>query len=136
MCSLPQILDIALITDVFATGYHAAVMADVSVGKTVYIAGAGPVGLACAGACCVAFVVQSILVFLLSLHIFLLLGILEIVLTHARTHVAYLNRMTVAESCRLLGAAEVIIGTKHCLFFFFCLLFSFACCCFRVCCAL
>jgi glutathione-independent formaldehyde dehydrogenase len=38
-------------TDIFPTGYDGAVKAGVTTGSTVYVAGAGPVGLACAAAC-------------------------------------------------------------------------------------
>lgn len=43
--------DLALLTDILPTGYHAAVSAGVGPGSSVYIAGAGPVGLACAASC-------------------------------------------------------------------------------------
>jgi glutathione-independent formaldehyde dehydrogenase len=46
-----RIKDIAMLTDVFPTGYHGAVMGGVEVGSSVYIAGAGPVGLSCAASC-------------------------------------------------------------------------------------
>lgn len=46
-----KIFDLALLADIFPTGFHAAVSADVKVGSTVYIAGAGPVGIACAVSC-------------------------------------------------------------------------------------
>ena len=36
------------LSDIFPTGFHGAVTAGVEVGSTVYIAGAGPVGLAAA----------------------------------------------------------------------------------------
>lgn len=49
--SSDKIKDLALITDVFPTGFHAAYNACVEVGSKVYIAGAGPVGLACALSC-------------------------------------------------------------------------------------
>lgn len=49
--SMPKIKDLALITDVFPTGFHAAYKAQVEIGSKVYIAGAGPVGLACALSC-------------------------------------------------------------------------------------
>ena len=57
--ALEKIRDLALLSDIFPTGYHGAVTAGVGPGSTVYIAGAGPVGLACAasahllGAACV-----------------------------------------------------------------------------------
>ncbi|GAH56491.1 unnamed protein product, partial [marine sediment metagenome] len=35
-------------SDIFPTGFHGAVTAGVEVGSTVYVAGAGPVGLAAA----------------------------------------------------------------------------------------
>ena len=41
----------AIRSDIFPTGYHGAVSAGVGPGSTVYVAGAGPVGLACAAAC-------------------------------------------------------------------------------------
>lgn len=46
-----RLLDVALLGDVLPTGYHAARGARVGPGSTVYVAGAGPVGLACAAAC-------------------------------------------------------------------------------------
>jgi glutathione-independent formaldehyde dehydrogenase len=39
------------LSDILPTGYHGAVTAGVGPGSTVYVAGAGPVGLACAAAC-------------------------------------------------------------------------------------
>src|SRR5438876_9580379 len=45
-----KILDLAMLSDIFPTGYHGAVTAGVTTGSTVYVAGAGPVGLACAHA--------------------------------------------------------------------------------------
>src|SRR5258706_7004766 len=49
--ALSKIEDLTLLTDIFPTGYHGAVTAGVGPGSIVYIAGAGPVGLACAAAC-------------------------------------------------------------------------------------
>jgi glutathione-independent formaldehyde dehydrogenase len=57
--AMEKLLDLALLADVFPTGFHGAVTAGVTVGSTVYIAGAGPVGLCAAisaymlGAACV-----------------------------------------------------------------------------------
>src|SRR6266849_5802978 len=48
--ALAKIKDLTLLTDIFPTGFHGAVTAKVGVGSTVYVAGAGPVGLAAAGA--------------------------------------------------------------------------------------
>jgi glutathione-independent formaldehyde dehydrogenase len=49
--ALAKILDVALLSDTFPTGYHGAEMGAVQPGDRVYIAGAGPIGLACATAC-------------------------------------------------------------------------------------
>src|SRR5262245_29067331 len=46
--AMEKILDLAMLSDIFPTGYHGCVSAGVSTGSTVYIAGAGPVGLAAA----------------------------------------------------------------------------------------
>ncbi|MEW9532924.1 formaldehyde dehydrogenase, glutathione-independent [Microbispora sp. NPDC049125] len=46
--ALEKILDLAMLADIFPTGYHGCVTAGVTSGSTVYIAGAGPVGLAAA----------------------------------------------------------------------------------------
>jgi glutathione-independent formaldehyde dehydrogenase len=46
--AMEKILDLAMLSDIFPTGYHGAVSAGAGVGSTVYIAGAGPVGLAAA----------------------------------------------------------------------------------------
>ncbi|MCI1280564.1 MAG: formaldehyde dehydrogenase, glutathione-independent [Nitrospira sp.] len=46
--AMEKIRDLACLTDILPTGYHGAVMAGVGPGSTVYIAGAGPVGLAAA----------------------------------------------------------------------------------------
>lgn len=45
---MEKIKDLALLSDIFPTGFHGAYSAGVGPGSTVYIAGAGPVGLACA----------------------------------------------------------------------------------------
>jgi glutathione-independent formaldehyde dehydrogenase len=44
--AMEKILDLAMLADIFPTGYHGCVTAGVGTGSTVYIAGAGPVGLA------------------------------------------------------------------------------------------
>jgi len=46
--ALEKILDLAMLSDIFPTGFHGAYTAGVKPGSTVYIAGAGPVGLAAA----------------------------------------------------------------------------------------
>ncbi|SEL88451.1 formaldehyde dehydrogenase, glutathione-independent [Halomonas daqiaonensis] len=57
--AIEKIQDLTLLSDIFPTGYHGCVTAGVGPGSTVYIAGAGPVGLAAAvsaqllGAACV-----------------------------------------------------------------------------------
>lgn len=49
--AMAKIRDLTLLSDIFPTGYHGAVSAGVGPGTIVYVAGAGPVGLACAVAC-------------------------------------------------------------------------------------
>src|SRR5580700_3828680 len=49
--AMSKIRDLTLLSDIFPTGYHGAVTAGVGPGSVVYVAGAGPVGLACAAAC-------------------------------------------------------------------------------------
>jgi len=49
--ALSRICDLTLLSDIFPTGYHGAVTAGVTTGSIVYVAGAGPVGLACAASC-------------------------------------------------------------------------------------
>ncbi|NQU41526.1 MAG: formaldehyde dehydrogenase, glutathione-independent [Lentisphaerae bacterium] len=49
--AMEKIRDLTLLSDIFPTGYHGAVTAGVGPGSTVYIAGAGPVGLASAASC-------------------------------------------------------------------------------------
>ena len=46
--ALAKILDLTMLSDIFPTGFHGAYTAGVGPGSTVYVAGAGPVGLACA----------------------------------------------------------------------------------------
>src|SRR5262245_62907013 len=46
--AMAKILDLTMLSDIFPTGYHGAYTAGVTTGSTVYVAGAGPVGLACA----------------------------------------------------------------------------------------
>src|SRR5260370_2656374 len=45
-----KILDLPMVTHILPTGFHGAINAGVQAGSTVYIAGAGPVGLAAAAA--------------------------------------------------------------------------------------
>ncbi len=49
--SSSKIKDLALISDIFPTGFHGAYSTNVTIGSKVYIAGAGPVGLSCALSC-------------------------------------------------------------------------------------
>jgi glutathione-independent formaldehyde dehydrogenase len=49
--AMEKIKDLTCLSDILPTGYHGAVSAGVGTGSTVYVAGAGPVGLACAAAC-------------------------------------------------------------------------------------
>ncbi len=48
--ALEKIMDLTMLSDIFPTGYHGAYTAGVTTGSTVYVAGAGPVGLAAAHA--------------------------------------------------------------------------------------
>src|SRR5208283_2966861 len=49
--ALEKIEDLTLLSDILPTGYDGALKAGVTTGSTVYVAGAGPVGLACAASC-------------------------------------------------------------------------------------
>jgi len=49
--AMSKIKDLTCLSDIFPTGFHGAVSAGVGPGSTVYVAGAGPVGLACAASC-------------------------------------------------------------------------------------
>ena len=49
--AMAKIQDLTLLSDIFPTGYHGAVTAGVTTGSIVYVAGAGPVGLASAASC-------------------------------------------------------------------------------------
>src|ERR1700759_2177778 len=46
--ALSKIMDLTMLTDILPTGFHGALNAGVKPGSTVYVAGAGPVGLAAA----------------------------------------------------------------------------------------
>lgn len=46
--AMEKIRDLTMLSDILPTGFHGAVSAKVGVGSTVYVAGAGPVGLAAA----------------------------------------------------------------------------------------
>ncbi len=46
--AMEKIRDLTCLSDILPTGYHGAVMAGVRPGATVYVAGAGPVGMAAA----------------------------------------------------------------------------------------
>src|SRR5450432_1249139 len=48
---MEKIRDLTLLSDIFPTGFHGAVTAGVGPGMVAYVAGAGPVGLACAASC-------------------------------------------------------------------------------------
>ncbi len=49
--AMAKIKDLTLLSDIFPTGFHGAFTAGVGPGSTAYVAGAGPVGLACAASC-------------------------------------------------------------------------------------
>ena len=48
--AMEKILDLTMLSDIFPTGYHGCVQRGRDPGSTVYVAGAGPVGLAAAAA--------------------------------------------------------------------------------------
>jgi glutathione-independent formaldehyde dehydrogenase len=48
--AMAKIRDLTMLSDILPTGFHGAMGAKVGVGSTVYVAGAGPVGLAAAAA--------------------------------------------------------------------------------------
>jgi len=49
--AMEKITCLTTLSDIFPTGFHGAIQANVGPGSTVYIAGAGPVGLASAASC-------------------------------------------------------------------------------------
>jgi glutathione-independent formaldehyde dehydrogenase len=49
--AMEKIKGLTMLSDILPTGYHGAVTAGVGAGSIVYVAGAGPVGLACAASC-------------------------------------------------------------------------------------
>ena len=53
--AMEKILDLTMLSDIFPTGFHGAYTAGVKPGSTVYVAGAGPVGLAAAYSAMLAF---------------------------------------------------------------------------------
>ena len=63
--AMAKIRDLTMLSDIFPTGYHGAVTAGVGTGSTVYVAGAGPVGLAAATA---AFLLGASVVFVADLQ--------------------------------------------------------------------
>jgi D-arabinose 1-dehydrogenase-like Zn-dependent alcohol dehydrogenase len=46
--ALEKITDLTILSDIFPTGFHGAYTAGTKTGSTVYVAGAGPVGIAAA----------------------------------------------------------------------------------------
>jgi glutathione-independent formaldehyde dehydrogenase len=46
--AMEKLRDLTMLSDIFPTGFHGAYSAGVGPGSTVYVAGGGPVGLACA----------------------------------------------------------------------------------------
>jgi glutathione-independent formaldehyde dehydrogenase len=49
--AMEKIRDLTCLSDILPTGYHGAISAGVGPGSTVYVAGAGPVGMAAAASC-------------------------------------------------------------------------------------
>ncbi|MGH3343187.1 MAG: zinc-binding dehydrogenase, partial [Carbonactinosporaceae bacterium] len=63
--ALAKLRDLTMLSDIFPTGYHGAVAAGAQPGSTVYVAGAGPVGLAAATS---AFLLGAAVVIVADLH--------------------------------------------------------------------
>ncbi|MGN9844972.1 formaldehyde dehydrogenase, glutathione-independent [Nonomuraea sp. H19] len=63
--AMEKILDLAMLADIFPTGFHGCVSAGVKPGLSVYIAGAGPVGLAAAAS---AFLLGAAVVIVADLN--------------------------------------------------------------------
>jgi glutathione-independent formaldehyde dehydrogenase len=63
--AMEKILDLTMLSDIFPTGFHGCYTAGVGPGSTVYIAGAGPVGLAAAAS---AFLLGAAVVLVGDLH--------------------------------------------------------------------
>ncbi|WP_327581737.1 formaldehyde dehydrogenase, glutathione-independent [Nonomuraea sp. NBC_00507] len=63
--AMEKILDLAMLADIFPTGFHGCVSAGVQPGSSVYIAGAGPVGLAAAAS---AFLLGAAVVIVADLN--------------------------------------------------------------------
>jgi glutathione-independent formaldehyde dehydrogenase len=66
--AMDKIEDLALLSDAFPTGYHGAYTAGVCTGKTVYIGGAGPVGLAAAASCLHLLGAASVIIGDVNIH--------------------------------------------------------------------
>src|SRR5260221_4541173 len=49
--AMAKIRDLPCLSDIFPTGYHGAISAGLGPGTNGLVAGAGPVGLACAASC-------------------------------------------------------------------------------------
>jgi glutathione-independent formaldehyde dehydrogenase len=58
--AMEKILDLTMLSDIFPTGYHGCYTAGVTAGSKVYIAGAGPVGLA--SACAAQFLGAAVVI--------------------------------------------------------------------------
>jgi len=102
-----KMLDLALLTDVLPTGMHGAVTAGVGIGKTVFIAGAGPVGLACAAIC---HLLGAAEIFIGDINP----GRLELAKKHLKCHVIDFSRHECKRANELiqqiLGTTEVDCG--------------------------
>jgi glutathione-independent formaldehyde dehydrogenase len=101
-----KILDIAMLSDILPTAFHGCVCAQVSTGKTVYIAGAGPVGI-CAAACAKALGASEIIVG--DLH----QDRLDLVARMGGIRTVLLDKKTSGDGLTLPGKLEALLGTKE-----------------------
>lgn len=98
--ALERLLDLAMLADIFPTGFHGAYSAGVGPGSTVYVAGAGPVGLSAARSS-----------FLLGAAAVIVGDVIHERLEQARSFGCETINLDVEES---LGAAvERILGEPH-----------------------
>jgi glutathione-independent formaldehyde dehydrogenase len=98
--AMEKIRDLTCLTDILPTGYHGAVTAGVGPGSTVYVAGAGPVGLAAAAAAQ-----------LLGAAVVIVADMNEARLAHARSFGC--ETISLKESGTLVDKIEQILGAPE-----------------------
>jgi glutathione-independent formaldehyde dehydrogenase len=103
--AMRKILDIAMLSDILPTAWHGCVSAQVSHGKTVYIAGAGPVGI-CAVASAKALGASEIIVG------DMIAERLELVKKMGDVKTILIDKKTAGDGVTLQGKLEKLIGDK------------------------